>query len=133
MKLFVDANILIYAAGREHRAKAPCLRLLRDVGSGEVEAVLDTEVLQEVLYYYWRAGAMREGLQLCDHALEAIPDVRPVTKADVIVARHLLTDHPTIEPRDAIHAAVMFTHGLTHLYSYDHHFDRLPGLTRLEP
>lgn len=133
MKVFVDTNILIYAAGREHSAKAACLRFLRDVGSGQIDATLDAEVLQELLYRYWRVGAVHEGLQLCDHALHVIPDVRPVTKADVMVARRLLDEQPTIEPRDAIHAAVMLNHGLTHLYSYDHHFDLISGLKRLEP
>jgi hypothetical protein len=28
---------------------------------------------------------------------------------------------------------VMLNHGLTHLYSYDHHFDHIPGITRLVP
>jgi predicted nucleic acid-binding protein len=133
MRVFVDANIFIYAAGREHSAKAASVRLLREIGARHVDATTDTEVLQELLCRYRRTGAAQDGLQLCDQVLEVIGDIRPVAKADIVVARRLLAEHPAIEPRDAVHAAVMLNHGLTHLYSYDHHFDQIPGLTRLEP
>jgi predicted nucleic acid-binding protein len=35
--------------------------------------------------------------------------------------------------RDAIHAAIMQNHGLTHIISSDAHFDLVAGLTRLDP
>jgi len=133
MKVFIDANIFIYAAGREHAFKTASLRVLREVGAGRIEAATDTEVLQELLYRHWRAGAAQEGLRLCDHVLGVVADVLPIAKADIVVARQLLGEHPQIEPRDAVHAAVMLNHGLTRLYSYDHHFKSIPGLTRLEP
>jgi len=34
---------------------------------------------------------------------------------------------------DAYHAALMADIGLTEIYSFDPHFDRAPGITRLEP
>ena len=44
--ILVDSIVLMYAAGAEHPHKAPCVRFLDRVATGEVEAVLDAELLQ---------------------------------------------------------------------------------------
>jgi len=133
MRVFLDANIVMYAAGRAHPHKEPAIRLLRQVVQGECQAISDTEMLQELLYRYWHVKLLEEGLRLVDQAIQIIPLVLPVAKADVLLAKDLMTQHPAVPPRDAVHAAVMLNHGITHLYSYDHHFDAIPGLKRLEP
>jgi len=133
MRVFVDANIFMYAVGAAHPHKAPSIRLLERVAGEGVEAVSDAEVLQELLYRYWHLKMVEQGAALVDYVLQAIPAILPITPRDVMVARSLLVQHPPLKPRDAIHAAVMLNHGLTHLYSYDHDFDILSDLTRLEP
>ena len=133
MKVFLDVNIFIYAAGREHPYKAPSARFIHELGEGRVEAVTDAEVLQEVLYRYWRVKALPEGSALCERIVQLVPEVLAVSKRDVVIATRLLGEQPTIEPRDAVHAAVMLNHGITQLYSYDRHFDAIPHLKRLEP
>jgi predicted nucleic acid-binding protein len=50
VKVFVDSNIPMYVAGREHALREPARRFMGRVSAGEVEAVTSTEVLQEVLY-----------------------------------------------------------------------------------
>ena len=133
MRVFLDANIFMYAVGASHPHKAPSVRLLESIAGNGVESVTDVEVLQELLYRYWAVKQLEQGLTLCDQVIRVIPAVLPVSMSDVLVAKHLLAQHRTIEPRDAIHAAVMLNHGLTRLYSYDHHFDCIPGLKRLLP
>lgn len=133
MRVFVDANILMYAAGAMHPYKAPSIRLLARIASDELESVSDAEILQELLYRYWSIRQLDQGVALCDQAVRTVPTILPVGVSDMLTARHLLVQHRTIEPRDAVHAAVMLNHGITHLYSYDHHFDAIAGLTRLEP
>ena len=133
MTVFLDVNLFIYAAGGEHPFKAPSVRLIDQVANGSVEAVADAEVVQELVYRYWRRGALDQGLRLCDQVLRVVPTMLPIEKADLVLMRKLLETHRIIEPRDAMHAAVMLNHGITHLYSYDRHFDAIPGLTRLEP
>lgn len=133
MRVFVDANVFMYAVGASHPHKAPSVRLLESLVGDGVEAVTDVEVLQELLYRYWAIKQPEQGALLCDYAVRAIPTVLPVSLSDVLVAKHVLAQHRAVEPRDAIHAAVMLNHGLSHLYSYDHHFDAISGLKRLEP
>jgi predicted nucleic acid-binding protein len=43
VKYFPDTNIFMYAAGREHSLKAPCVAVLRRVAREELE-VLTNEV-----------------------------------------------------------------------------------------
>lgn len=50
--ILVDTNVLMYAAGADSRHKEASARFLERVGSGEVDAVIDAEVLQEVLHRY---------------------------------------------------------------------------------
>lgn len=133
MKAFLDVNIFIYATGGLHPHQEPSARLLLDVARGSLDAVTDTEALQELLYRYWHLRLLGQGLTLARHVASAVPTILPVAKPDLLVAMSLLTDHPKIEPRDAVHAAVMINHGITQLYSYDRHFDAIPGLKRLEP
>lgn len=133
MRVFVDVNIVMYAAGRAHPHKEPSARLLQQVAHEQLEAVTDAEVLQELLYRYWHLQVLEQGIALVNHVVRVFPAILSVGKPDVVLAGSLLTRHRGLEPRDAVHAAIMLNHGLTHLYSYDHHFDAIPGLKRLEP
>lgn len=50
MTAFIDSNIPMYVAGREHANREPARRFLERVRKGSVEACTSTEVLQEILY-----------------------------------------------------------------------------------
>jgi len=133
VRVFLDVNIFMYAAGRPHPYKEASQRILRQVAQGEADAVSDSEVLQELLYRYWHLRMLKQGLALVDHAVRLVPEILPVGKVDIVLATALLGEHPGLQPRDAVHAAVMLNNGITRLYSYDHHFDVVAGLKRLEP
>lgn len=133
MSALIDVNVVMYAVGAPHPHREPSARLLERVVRGEVEAVSDSEVLQEVLYRFWRLRQIDVAVNIVNRVVSIIPVVLPVDAGDAVLAGSLLAQHPEIEPRDAIHAAVMMRHRITHLYSYDRHFDAIPGLTRLEP
>ena len=45
----------------------------------------------------------------------------------------LLAETQDLTTRDAIHAAVVFEHGLEGIVSADRDYDRIPGLRRLDP
>jgi predicted nucleic acid-binding protein len=123
----------MYVAGREHPFKEPSTSFLRKVALGEVTAASDVEVLQEILYRYYHTGEIEKGFRVFDVFIQTIPHIHTVTLDDLLTARQLLSTHPTIKPRDAIHAAVMLRVGVRTIASYDHHFDDLEGIRRLEP
>jgi predicted nucleic acid-binding protein len=133
MRIFLDVNIAMYAAGAPHPYRDPCRRLAERVARGDLDAVTDAEALQEILYRYWHLRIPEKGRALLESWTRVVPEVLPVTKGDAILAGVLMSEHPALEPRDAVHAAVMLNNGLTHLYSYDKGFDRVSGLKRLKP
>ena len=54
--VFIDANVPIYAAGREHPYKHPCARILRILADDPQSFVTDSEVLQEMMRRYLDSG-----------------------------------------------------------------------------
>jgi predicted nucleic acid-binding protein len=135
VKYFLDTNIFMYAAGRQHSLKSPCVALLRRVAQEELEVVTNAEVLQEILYRYRALGETQRGLHLARLAVDQVgEDVLPVTLADMQLAFDLVARYgASIKSRDAVHAATMLNNGLTHLISADGHFDAIEGITRVEP
>ena len=138
MTVFVDANIPMYVAGRDHEYKEPSTRFMRAVARRHVDAVSDVEILQEILYRYglYRYGAVRRpsiGFAVFDTFIATIPRIHPVLLADLRTSRVILAEHPGVEPRDAIHIAVMRRNGVRGIVSYDEHFDGIPGIDRFTP
>ncbi len=131
--ILVDANIFMYAAGAEHPCKASCLTYLESIASGEVEAAVDAETLQEILHRYRALNRWEAGRRVFDAARRIFPVVIPVTAEILDRARALLDEHPRLMARDALHAAVVEIHELEGICSYDQDFDAIPGLLRIEP
>jgi uncharacterized protein len=133
VRVFIDSNIPMYAAGKPHRNREPSLRLLKRVQSGEIEGNTSTEVLQEILYRYSSLGRRDIAAQVYDLFVEICPTVLDVTLADTDLARDLLVEIAGISARDAVHTAVMRNHGIDRIASFDAGFDGVPGVERLEP
>ena len=131
--ILVDANVLMYAAGRDHPHLEKCVRFLLDVAEGRVEAVIDAETLQEVLHRYRSVNRWSVGEAIYDEARRIFPEVLAITSEVTDVARELMARDAGLEARDAIHAAVVRAYGLSGICSYDRDFDRVPRLMRLEP
>lgn len=129
----VDSNVLMYAAGAEHRYKAPSLRFLEGVARGREAAALDAEVLQEILHRYRSIGRWEEGRGVYDRARALFPLIIPVTAEIVDEGRRLLDLYPELSARDALHAAVVRVRGLEEIVSYDRDFDGIEGVARSEP
>ena len=56
MTVFIDSNIPMYVAGRDHPNREPSMRFLERVRAGVVDGVTSTEVLQEILFRYAGLG-----------------------------------------------------------------------------
>jgi predicted nucleic acid-binding protein len=130
--VFVDSNIPMYVAGREHPLRGPALRLLERARAGELEICTSTEVLQEILYRYAALKRRDLAASVYDLFVQLCPVVLPVTLADTDRARVLMAAHPAATVRDAVHAAVMLNHEIEHIATFDEDFDRIPGITRLK-
>jgi predicted nucleic acid-binding protein len=131
MTVFIDSNIPMYVAGRDHPNREPARRLLDSVSKGDVAACTSTEVLQELLYRYSGLGRMDLVQRVYDLFVGLCPTVLPVTLADTDRARALLCKLKGLSARDAVHAAVMLNNHVELIATFDRGFDRVPGIRRL--
>ena len=131
---FIDANVPIYASGREHPSKEPCARVLMMAAEHPLSFVTDAEVLQELLHRYLASGRWSLGREVLWGFSEVMRDrIEPVRVEDVHLAATLADVHPGISARDLVHAAVMRRLETSLIISVDTDFDRLPGVRRLDP
>ncbi|MCI0611591.1 type II toxin-antitoxin system VapC family toxin [bacterium] len=129
--VFVDANIIVYATGKESPFRSRALNFLESIGRGEVEACADSEVFQELLHHF--RGDRPRGLKAFDWLRGLVDIVYPVTLDDVIFMRELFAKYPTLSTRDLVHIAVMHHHGVIKIASYDTDYDSVPLVERIEP
>ena len=131
---FIDANVPIYAAGREHPYREPCIRVLAAVNDNPEAFVTDAEVFQEIMHHYLRTER-RDAGQVVVESFAAMMQgrVSPVTIDDVLAAGHLAKEHRGLSSRDLLHLAVMHRLGVTRVITADTDFDRVPGIIRVDP
>jgi len=134
VRVFVDTNIPMYAAGKEHPYRDPCRSIIRAIASGSVDAVTDAEVFQEILYRYLYINKREQGLVIFDKFQTLMGEgILPVTMRDVGLARELVVTCPALSPRDLIHVAVMIHHEVRHILSTDRGFDPVEEVIRIDP
>ena len=142
-RLFLDANIPTYAAGRDHPLKEPCREVLRLSARHTRSFFTDAEVLQEMLHRYLSLRRWPEGKRIVlDFAALMAGSVEPVTAEDVVRACDLADQYAArpgarLAARDLLHAAVMLrAEGeAAKIVSADSDFDELAaeGIERLDP
>jgi predicted nucleic acid-binding protein len=131
VKVFVDSNIPMYVAGRDHPLREPARRFLDRARSGVHEICTSTEVLQEILYRYSALQRRDLASAVYDLFVQMCPTVFSVTLADTDRAKALIASAPGIGVRDAVHAAVMLNNDVRAIATFDEGFDAIEGIDRL--
>lgn len=132
MKVFIDSNIPMYVAGREHPNRAPAGAFLERVRNHDLEGCTSTEVLQEILYRYTALKRRDLARAVYDLFVAICPIVFDVTLADTDRARALIATREHLSARDAVHVAVMLNHGVAWIATFDRAFDQVAGVRRCE-
>jgi uncharacterized protein len=134
-ELFLDVNIPMYAAGREHPYREPCAWVMTEIAEGRIAAAIDTEIIQEVLYRYGALRQWRIGVSLAENLLKIVPTVYPIHLDDIRLAVRLFEQYAPkgIPARDVLHVAVMRNNGLSQIISIDTHLDAIREIQRLDP
>ena len=130
--IFVDSNVPMYVAGRDHPLREPSRRFLERARAGEIEICTSTEVLQEILYRY--AALKRRDLAASVYELfvQVCPVIFPVTLADTDRARTFVAENEQVTVRDAIHVAVMVNNSVNEIATFDQGFDAFEGVNRIQ-
>jgi len=131
VRVFIDSNVPMYVAGRDHPLREPARRFLERARAGEIDACTSTEVLQEILYRYAALKRLDLARQVYELFVMLCPVVYPVTLADTDRAKQLVCDGRGIGVRDAIHAAVMLNNDLKEVATFDAGFDLIHEVRRL--
>jgi predicted nucleic acid-binding protein len=132
VRVFIDSNVPMYVAGREHPHREPARRFLGRVQHGEIEGCTSTEVLQEILYRYVGLRRTDLAVEVYDLFVSLCSLVLPVTLADTDRARDLVREGAKASVRDAVHAAVMLNNDIQAIASFDRGFEHIPGIERVE-
>ena len=130
--ILVDSNIPMYLVGVAHPHKIDAQRMLeRHIAAGE-RLVTDAEVFQEILHRY-TAIDRKDAIQPAYDALLGVVDaVLPITQAEVVLAKDILLGAaPGTSARDALHVAVLRSHDIDQIMTFDRGFDRFPGVRRV--
>lgn len=131
--IFVDANVPMYAVGAAHPLKQPCVGFMEAVARGEIIALTDAEVLQEILHRYSALNRRERAIEVIQLFIKVVPTVLPITLADVEQALNVHRQYTGLQARDSIHAAVMMNNRVERILSADMHFDVIDQVQRFDP
>lgn len=131
----LDTAVPMYAAGTPHAYRDACQWVMTQIASGRLQVVIDAEVIQEILHRYGALGRYADAVNMARDVMTVVPQILPITATDMQIAVAVFQQYAPrgMRARDAIHAAIMKKHGLTHIISSDAHFDLVTDLTRLDP
>lgn len=132
--LFIDTNIPIYAAGREHPYKRPCQRVIMLAAERPQNFVTSSAVLQEIIHYYLATQRWAEGRGIFrDFVTTMNGRIEPVHPDDAALAAQLADQGLGVNAQDLVHAAIMRRLGVGRIITADKDFDRINGIERLDP
>ncbi|MGR3316953.1 MAG: type II toxin-antitoxin system VapC family toxin [Candidatus Anammoxibacter sp.] len=135
MKLpfFLDANIIMYAIGKEHPLREPCRKTLNMIKIGKITTVTNTEVLQEIFHRYFSINKPQIGEEAYLAIKTFCSKILPVTLHELDSTLILLKKYSSINTRDAIHAATMINNNMKEIISTNTHFDDILEIKRIAP
>jgi len=133
-RAYVDANVILRFITNDPPDMAEeAARLFGLAEDGRIELVVDEMVIAEVVwvlqsYYGFKAD-------------EIAPTLRSFLVSDSIISDRktelmqalVLFEEKKVDFVDALAAVRMVACGVTDIYSFDRHFDRLQGVRRLSP
>ena len=130
-RVFIDSNIPMYAAGKEHPNRTPSIKVLELISEGEIIGVTSTEVFQEILYRYQAIDLLYKGLELFDSFSSIIDEAFSININIMREARNILKDND-INARDAVHIATMDHYEISYIASHDRHFKKFKHIRYFE-
>jgi predicted nucleic acid-binding protein len=130
--VLIDSNVPMYLVGTPHAHKIDAQRMIeRHIAAGD-RLVTDAEVFQEILHRYSSIQRVDAIQPAYDALLGVVDDVLPITQAEVLLAKDILLGAAAgISSRDALHVAVMRTHAIDSVMTFDRGFDRFPDVKRI--
>ncbi len=136
MTRFVDTNVFIrYLTGDDEAKAKASLVLFQRLETGKESALTSDAVIAEVVFILQSPRLYQMGKERIRTLLEPIIWLRGLRLPNKSIYKRTFDLYcgTSIGFVDAYNAAYMESHGITEVYSYDKDFDKVTGITRLEP
>jgi len=117
--IFVDANVFMYAVGRDHPLVELAESFFRRSLSDRSPLVTSAEVLQELLHAYLPAGRLSAFDAAMELATATMSDIWPIEPGDVRFARDLTLRYRGLSARDLLHLASCLRRGVDRIETFD--------------
>ncbi|MGM0365205.1 MAG: PIN domain-containing protein [Actinomycetota bacterium] len=132
--IFLDTNIFLrYFEKEDEKISKKAEELFSDIVSGKIKATSNAMVIAEIVwvldrFYGWQKDEICENVELILNT----PNISFKEKAVLLKAIAVFNDN-NIDFIGAYNYAYMKAANVDKIYSYDNHYDKLFGLTRLKP
>ena len=117
--IFVDTNVFMYAVGRPHPLRTAARQFFIDANRNGASLCTSAEVLQELAHAYLPVGRLSTFDSALSLASGAGVEVWPLEEADVMLARQLREQHPSLQARDLCHLASCRRRGVREIMTFD--------------
>ena len=131
MTTLIDSNIPMYLVGADHPNKDGAQRRLDDLITRNERLVTDAEAFQEIHHRYTTLKRPEAIQPAYDALLGVVDEVLPVGLVEVEEAKRIVLGQYGLSARDALHLAVMRSHSIVQILSFDADYDRFPGVERV--
>ena len=131
---FLDTNILVrYLAGDDEQKAQKALDLLIRIEKGEEKGITSPLVIFEVVYLLQRSYKVPK--QRIREVMLPIISLRNLYLPDKNLCHQAFDIYvdKNIPFADAYYVVYMLREGISSIYSWDKDFDRIEGITRIEP
>jgi len=131
-KFYVDSNIFFYARILDRKYGVACSKILEQLVAKKFEGVISLLVFLEVgnaLHKY----RLKKEVASTIGAIASLPLVTYIFDMHVLQEAVNIHTQEDISIYDCVHAATMKQAKTTHILSADHDFDRIRGITRIDP
>ncbi len=134
---FVDTNIFLrHLTGDDPRKAHACFELLKKAQRNEITLTTSEAVIAEVVYVLSSSKQIytltRAEIRTRLYPLLSIPGLKIPYRKMYLRALDLYAAYP-LDFEDALTIAHMERQKVKAVYTYDREFDRVPGITRIEP
>ena len=133
MTAFIDTAVIMYAAGTDHPLRDPSRRVLTRIGTGELDGVISSEVIQEIVHRFISIKRHEDGLAQAAEAMDFFAPVLSITHALMRRVPDLAAKYPLLDARDVVHVATCIHEGITDIVSPDRGFDQVAEVRRIDP
>ncbi len=131
--IVLDANVLIYAVGRDHELREPCRAIVAAIRDGRVQATTTVGVIDEFVHVHARGRDRMAAVRWADRYAVLLSPLLMHEESDVRAALNLFERIDALNASDSFLAAAALRAKAEALVSADKGFDRVPRLRYLHP